>query len=285
MGACIYGVVLFLLLSVWRLPAERLLPYFVERTSKGRLLMWAERSTPSFPLGYTFERVSYGVADESRSAVGRLKSLYLRMGLLKLFAGYLPVSFTGYMPEEGMIRGHAGISMVQSYQKGYLELGLSGLRLEHMTVIDSFSNRKVRGVLNGEMQLKGNLLDPTRVSGEGRFTLQKGSVDTQMDLAGLKAVPFETIRVPFALKEGVLTLKNVEMEGSMFSGTVSGEIKLNRIWGSSLLGLTARLKAGPGLKDNPLAGALLAKIQKGEGQIVLKIGGTIQAPSMNWSGI
>jgi type II secretion system protein N len=284
-GAILYGVVLFFLMSFWRLPAERLLPYFVERYSKGRLIMRAERSAPSFPLGYTFERVSYGLVDGNRSAVGRLKSLYLGTGLLRLIAGYLPVSFTGYLPDQGMIRGRVGISMFESLQKGYLELGVSGLHLDDMAVIDSFSNRKVRGVLNGEMKLKGNLVDPTRLFGEGRFILQKGSVDTRMDVAGLKAVPFEMIRLPFTLKDGVLTLENVEMEGPMFSGTVSGQIRLNKVLGSSPLQLTARLKAGPGLKNNPLAGALLAKIQKGKEQIVLKIGGSIQAPSMNWGGI
>lgn len=281
--AIIYGVLLFVGLILLRLPAHNLIPYFVERASKGRVVLRAERTSFSLPTGCKLEKVSYAVLGRDRETKGRLESLALDMNFFGLAAGRLPISFEARpMGQGGKIQGNAAIPLWGSFGKTYFEMKVSEVDLENMGLA-AISGRDLKGHASGQMKFKGDFTDPGTVLGEGWLLLKNGSVDTRLEVAGLKAVPFESVQVPFTIKNGRLLLEKGEMQGPMLSGTLSGQVTLNKKIGDSVLDLTARLKPGPLFDNNPLAGAVLSKI-KGEGKkIILKIGGSVRQPTMAWS--
>ncbi len=282
-GGVLYGLLLLLALTAARLPGEKIFSLVVERLSKGQVMFRPEKVTYSLPLGYRFDRVSYGITEGAKTGVGRLEALTIDLDFRELLSAYLPFRFLGTLPGDGAFHGNTGISLTDGGQRGYLQVDVSGIDLEKLGVIGSLSDRKVKGRLTGSMSLKGKLLDPSGLHGEGRFLIQKGSVDTRMDLAGLESVPFDSIRLPFSIKQGQVSLNTVEMNGPMFSGTVAGHIRLEKKIGTSQLELTASLKPGPLLEKNPLAGPFLARIKKAGDRVVLKLRGSIHQPSMSWS--
>ncbi|EFK96809.1 membrane protein [sediment metagenome] len=224
-GAVVYALLLFALLTLWRLPADRWLGYMAERMTRGNVALRAERVTPALPLGYRFHQVSYTVSQGSSSLSGRLDTLTVTVDFLRLFSAYLPGAFMAVFPSGGVIDGSAGISMFGGPEKGFLSMKTSGLPIDGLGLGDLL-NRNVKGILTGEVTAEGPLADPIRLFGQGVLVLRKGSVETKLDLAGLKAVPFERMRLPFTLRDGVLLIENAEMEGPWFSGTVSGRIRL-----------------------------------------------------------
>lgn len=279
--AIIYGLLLFVGLTLWRLPMANLIPYFVETASKGRLLLKVERASFSLPLGFRLQDVSYALSLGERKTQGRLDGLYLGVNLFGLVTGRLPVSFEARpVAQEGSIQGSAELPLLG--RSAYFEMKLSEVELGSLG-LTSLSGRDLKGKASGEMKFKGNLGQPNTMLGEGRLLLKNGSVDTRMDLAGLKAVPFDSVRIPFTVKDGQLLLEKGEMLGAMLSGNLTGRIALNSKINDSALDLTARMKPGPLLEKNPLAGALLSRVKQGGKEIILKIGGTVRKPTMAWS--
>jgi len=75
------------------------------------------------------------------------------------------------------------------------------------------------------------------------------------------------------------------MEGPMFSGRLSGEIRLQKDVAASLLSLTATMKPGTLLENNPLASQFLLKLRKGNDPVILRLEGTLDRPSITWSKV
>jgi type II secretion system protein N len=197
-------------------------------------------------------------------------------------AGLLQISFDARPAEKGKIEGKAGMPILGTSQKAYFEIKLSEVDLESLAWLSSLSGRDLKGKANGEMKFKGDFSNLGTVLGEGRFLLKNGFVETRMDLAGLKAIPFDSVRIPFVVKENRVLMDKGEMEGPMLSGTLTGWISLNKKITDSGLDLTARMMPGPLLEKNPLSEAFLSKTRKGGKEIILKIEGSVRQPTINW---
>lgn len=277
--AIAYALVLFIGLTLWRMPADRLIPYLGERFLKGRLLLKVERAKFSFPFGCNLENVSYAILGKETGQTDRLDRLTFAVNPLGLLVASLPVSFRAHPPGgAAIIRGKASLPLAG--KNGSIEVSASGVELRDMRILRWLSGRDLKGNAGGGMKLSGNPADLSTLTGRGDLLIQKGSVDTRIDLAGMKTIPFEIARISFAIKDGQLSLEKTEMEGPMLSGVLAGGIKLNKVFGSSTLDLTARLRPGPLFQQNPFAEALLSKAREGSKEIILKIGGSIQRPTI-----
>lgn len=275
----VYAIVLFIGLTAYRLPAERLIPYFAERFSKGRLLLKVEQADLSFPLGFDLEKVSYAISWKDSLVADRLERLHVTVNLLEWLGASMPVSFQAHPPGAGaVIQGRSSIPAAG--KKGSIEIKASNVQLSEMRVLQALSGRDLKGTAGGEMKLSGSMSDPGTLTGQGNVLVQKGSVDTKFDLAGLKSIPFEVVRIPFTVKEGRLSLEKAEMEGPMLAGSLGGRVILNKELDNSTLELVARLKPGPLLAQNPMGTVLLSRINEGSNEIVLKIGGSIRNPTV-----
>ena len=282
MGLAVYTLLLFLLMTLYRLPADKLIAATVEDLTKGKLSVKVRRMSPAFPAIYRLEGVSYGISLGDIRVKDHLDSLIFRPDYKRLFVGYLPFQFRGTI-QRGSIHGKTGVSTRSWIEDGYITIKISDIYLEDSNILRSFSDRDLRGKINGEIRVNGNLTDFTKINGEGHFHAEKGSINTKIDLPGMKAVPFESIKLAFSIKDGILALKDSEMDGPMFSGIFSGEVKLNQKIGESRLNITAEMEPGQLLKNHQLAGQFLNKIRIGNAPLVIKIGGTLEKPSIVWS--
>jgi type II secretion system protein N len=282
-GAVVYALLLFILMTLWRLPADRWLGYLAERITGGRIVFRAARAAPAFPLGYRLEQISYSVAHGGIPIMARLKGLTVKADPLSLLAANISVTFSADLPSGGSIRGKVGVSAFSGLERGSFTMKVMSASLEEMG-IGAFLERSVKGTVNGELSMKGRITEPSGLTGQGLFVFQNASVDTLMDLAGLKAITFERVRLPFSVREGLVSIEKAEIEGPTFSGTVAGQVRMNKPLDNSALELTARLKPGAALENNPTVSPLLARIRKGTDPVVLNLRGVIAKPSMTWGG-
>ena len=280
-GIALYVFILFLLMAFYRLPADKLIAATMESLTKGRLLFKAEEVSPVLPPGYRLEEVSYGIFLRDTLTKDHFKSLTFGPDYTEIFMGYLPIKFNGVMPR-GKIHGKTGLSIKSRGRKGYLTIRVSDVYLEDLNILRSFSDRSFKGKLRGEIKLEGNLTDLSKIYGEGHFSLEKGSIDTRVNIPGMEVIPFKGIKLAFSIKDGIMVLDNSKMDGPMFSGDFSGEIRLKNKIANSEIDITARMRPGPLLENNPLTGKFLAGVLKGNDPLIIKIRGNLNRPYIKW---
>lgn len=280
--SALYAVILFLLLALYRVPADRLISAALERVSGGRVLLQSETVIPGLIARYTLKGVHAAFISGDTAATGSLDSLTLGPDFGRFLAGYLPVRFEGTLPR-GTLRGKTGLSMWNGTGRGYIRMAASGVYLEDLPLLRSLSGRGVTGMLTGEIDLKGPLSDFAGMNGEGRFRAENGSIDTRIDLPGMKTVPFNAVDVAFTIKDRVMNFSHGNLEGPMFSGDVSGQIQLQKRLSESRLMLTFKIKPGPLIEKNPMAGQILEKLGKGDRPLLIRVKGTLKSPIMAWN--
>ncbi len=278
-GLAVYALILFFFLTLYRLPADQLVAATTAHVTQGRLSIDAQRAAPLFPAGYRLEDVSCTVQLGEIMARDRLESLTLRPGLLRLMVGYLPVGFRCAL-KRGRVDGKAGASLLRGPRKGYLAIDASDVYLEDFNILQSLLRRALKGRLKAGMTIKGNMTDPSQLAGEGRALWEQGSIGTKLSIPGLEAVPFDTVRLAFTALDGKVTLKEGDMKGPMFSGSLAGEIKLAKKIARSQVMIEAKLTPGPMLRNNEMASQLLAKSTKGT--LIITVKGTLERPSISW---
>lgn len=278
-GFAIYLIVLFLLLTLYRLPADKLVAAGVETLSRGRLLLRAERVSLLPPLRFKLEGVSYGLYLGDDLIGDSLKSLTLAPDYGGLFSGYLSLKILGVL-DRGSFEGKIGVSMISGVKKGYLIMKANDLSLDDLNILGPLLKRDLKGKLKSEIEVRGNLTNPAELNGRGYVQLEKGYIGTRFDLPGFDRVPFDRIKVDFTVKDGTLVLNEGALSGPMLSGSLTGEIRLENKPANSRLKITARLTPGPLLEKNPLARQFFKATKKGKRAVTIKIGGTLNRPSI-----
>ena len=278
-GFFVYGVALFLCLTVYRLPSEELLQRGVNQFTDGKVILKAERISPTFPPGYRLVNVEYSILLTGDFYKNNLKFLNIYPNYLGLIEGYFPVTMKGLLPR-GNFEIEMGVSILNGSTDGFIAFKASEAYLDDLGFLKGLTGRTLKGKVNAEVNLKGDLTDYTRIHGDGRLSLEGGSLESQVELFGLKEIPFENLRASFALKEGLLSLKEVDLAGPVFSGRISGDIRLKKPLEQSLLHITARLTPGSGLPDQE--GAMPFPTGK-DGLMVVKMEGMLRNPHVSWS--
>ena len=281
-GLALYIVILFLVMTLYRLPVDKLIAATVENITKSSVRIKARDVVPHLFAGYNLVDVSYGVFFKDKQAKDGLKSLTLRPDYKRLLMGYIPINFKGIM-SRGSISGRAGASIIDGAKNGYVIFKVSDIPLEDLNIIKPFSSRGVKGSLKGGMKIKGNFFDPSSFNGEGNFQVIKGVVDTRIDLPGLKAIPFKNISLIFSIKDGTILLTKGEIEGPVFSGSISGNIILKKNLILSRFKLKGEMRPGPGIEENKLVKQFIGGLRKGNNPVKINILGTFKRPSITWS--
>jgi type II secretion system protein N len=275
----VYGVALFLCLTVYRLPSEKLLQRGVNQFTEGKVILKAERISATFPPGYRLENVEYSILLTGDFYKNNLKFLNIYPNYLGLLEGYFPVTMKGLLPR-GDFEIEAGASILKGSKDGFIAFKASDAYLEDLGFLKLLTGRTLKGKVKAEVNLKGNLTDYTRIHGDGRLSLEEGSLESQVQFFGLKEIPFKNLRISFTVKEGLLSLKEVELAGPVFSGRISGDIRLKKPLEQSLLHLTARLTPGSGLPENE--GTTPVPAGK-DGLMVVRMEGMLRNPHVSWS--
>lgn len=276
-AGALYALLLFTGLTLWRLPLERLIPFFGETLSSGHILCNVERARLSFPLEFHLDNFSYTMAGERGFPVDLLDRLILRVNPFGWIVGSMPILFRAYSDTESYaIQGSASIPL--SGKRGSLEFTASGVELGQMRIFQSLLGRDLKGKASGEVGLSWNFSDASDLSGQGRILIEKGSIGGGIDLLGMKAIPFDVLQIPFMAEHGRVLLEKAEIKGPMLSGALNGHIQLKPALGESTLSLAARVRLGSLPKENTPAST--SKIRKGSEEYVMRIEGSLQNPTL-----
>ena len=277
-GFLVYGVALFLILTVYRLPSEKLLQRGINQFTGGKVILKAEKISFTFPPGYRLQNVEYSILLSGDSYKNNLKFLNIYPDYLGLLGGYFPIRMKGLLPRGGF-EMEAGTSMLKGSKNGYITIKASDAYLDDLGFLKLLTGTSLKGKIKGEVNLRGNLTDYTRIDGDGQLFLEEGTLESQLETFGLTELPFQNLRIFFSVKEGLLSLKEVELLGPVLSGRISGDIRLRKPLEQTLLHLTARLTPDSGSTDRDRTTPFPAGK---DGLTVVKVEGVLRNPHVSW---
>jgi len=275
----VYGIALFVLLTVSRMPIERIIEGKLEDAAKGRLSLRMNDFDLAFPDRVQMSDILFRMVTAKAVMAGRIHELALRPDYSGLFRGYLPARFKGLTPA-GTIQGDLGVSLWKGSRDGYMSLRTERFSLEKSPSLQSALDRGVKGVLSGDMEVQGDLGRPLEARGEGRIHIADGAVEARLGLPGLDEIPFASLDILFVLDQGVLDLTQAEMKGPAFSGRFKGEIRLRKNLARSPISLSGELEPGTLVLENAFLSPLLGKVLKGDRTVNVRVGGTLERPTI-----
>jgi len=277
-GMGIYGLLLFLLLTLYRLPADRMLGKALTSCFETQTLVSAETVSFSLPLSYALERISCEAYWPQGVSKDHIDSLIFSPEWSRIFSGSLPLkneaNFAG-----GRVESRVGVPFLS---RGYFDARGSGIRLEYLSFVQVLLDRRLSGQCEGELRLLGDVRFPSGMNGRGFLRAMDGTVESKLPLAGLRTIPFQSVSALVIIQKGVLFLNDGKIEGPAVFGTFSGEVKLDEKMSRSLLNITAYLTPGPMVNENELARQLVASLAPEGEPVTIRLQGTLGSPSIKW---
>jgi len=276
LGFIVYGLVLFTILSFYRLPADKVLSKAVETATKGKVSVTAEKASASLWKGYRFENVIWTVQSESAIVSDRMETLSLSPGFLGLLHFYLPFEMEGSIAK-GIFQLKAGISIFRGLGKGYGDIRAFGIDLADLALVNQIAQREIKGRLTGTAEFHGPLNQPSKVNGEASILVEDGALDTRMGALGFGSIPFEELSLLLSVRNGVASIRGGQLVGPVFTGELEGQIRLLQNLEVSPIQITATMrpgsssagKRGGGVSDKPF---------------VIQFGGTVGKPTFTLAG-
>lgn len=277
-GLGIYGLLIFLLFTFYRLPADRVLENLVARFTETPVRVSAERVSFSLPLSYALERIACEAYWPQGKSKDRMESLSFGTEWSRIFSGSLPLKGEAVFAQ-GRLEARLGVPVLN---RGYLDAKGYAIALEELSFLQLLLDRRVTGKGEGDLRLIGDVRFPSDLNGRGFLRVTDGSVESKLPLAGLRLIPFRSISASLVLQKGLLYVNEGTIEGPGVSGTFSGQVKLNDRLSESLLKLTAQLRPGPMMNENEFARQFLASLAEEGEPIILYLGGTLGSPLIRW---
>jgi type II secretion system protein N len=277
-GLVIYGLLLFLLLTLIRLPADKLLGKAITLVAEAETLVSAETVSFSLPLSYSLERITCEAHWPQGVSKDRMNSLIVGPEWSRLVSGSVPLK-TEAIFARGRVEARLGVPLLS---RGYLDAKGYDIHLEDLSFMEILLDRRVSGQCEGELRLTGDVRFPASLNGRGFLRATDGSIESKLPLAGLRTIPFQSITAFLIIQKGLLFLNDGRIAGPAVSGSFSGEIKLNDRVSTSRLNIKADLAPGPMLNENDLARQLFASLAAEDEPVTIHLGGTLGSPSIRW---
>ena len=275
-GMGIYGLLLFLLLTLLRLPADQMLGKALTLFTQTQTLVSAETVSFSLPLSYALERITCEAYWPQGVSKDRMDSLSFGPEWSRIFSGSVPLKGEAVFAR-GRAEARVGVPLLS---RGYLDARVSNVHLEDLSFVEILLDRRVSGQCEGELRLIGDVRFPTSLSGRGFLRATDGALESKVPLAELRTIPFRSISAFLIIQKGLLFLSDGQIDGPAVSGTFSGEVKLDDKVSRSLLNIKADLAPGPLLNENDLARQLLASLAAEGDPITIHLEGTLGSPSI-----
>ncbi len=277
-GLGIYGLLLFLLLTLHRLPADKMLGKALTSCLETQTLVSAETVSFSLPLSYALGRISCEAHWTQGVSKDHIDSLIFSPEWSRIVSGSLPLK-TEAIFARGRVESRLGVPFLG---RGYLDARGSGVHLEDLSFVEILLDRRVSGQCEGELRLLGDVRFPSGMNGRGFLRAMDGTVESKLPLAGLRTIPFRSVSAFVIIQKGVLFLNDGEISGPAVSGTFSGEVKIDDRMSRSLLNIAANLFPGPMVHENELARQLVASLAEEGEPITIQLRGTLGSPSIRW---
>lgn len=275
-GLILYGLLLFLFLSLSRLPVDRILGKLFTLVTGTQAQVSAETVSFSWPMSYALEKVTWQIHWPQGVSKDHADSLVFGPEWSNVFSGSLPLKSEANFAR-GRVQARLGLPFLR---RGYMEAKVFGIHLEDLSLLEILLGRRVSGKGQGELRLVGDFRSPPRMNGRGFLRATEGSVETKLPLAGLSLIPFKSVSATLVIQKGVLFLSDGHIEGPALSGSFSGEVKLDKPLGKSLVKITANVTPMPMLDENDFAREWLQILGDQGKPFTIRLGGPLEGPSI-----
>ena len=275
-GLGIYGLLLSLLLTLNRLPADKVLGKALTRFTKTQTRVSAETVSFSPPLSYVLGRVAWEAYWPQGVSKDRIDLLSFGPEWSRVFSGSVPVKGEAVFAR-GRLEARVGVPLLS---RGYLDARAYDVHLEDLSFVEILLDRRLSGQGEGEVRLIGDPRFPASLNGRGYLRAVDGTLESKLPLAGLRTIPFQSLSVFLIIQRGLLFLNDGKIAGPAVSGTFSGEVRLADTLSSSLLSIKATLTPGPLVTENDLARSFVVSLAEEGEPIILHLGGTLGSPSI-----
>ena len=182
---------------------------------------------PAFPPGLNLEKIVLRTGDRP-AALFQADAMTVKPEYLSLLKGRKTLLVTAI--------GYGGTMKARLDSDRFLSLPepvaarmeFDGIDIEKNGYLKERLDRQVTGKLKGTLNFSGSMRDVRGGSGVMEFTLINGSYPLRESLMGIDRLDFRRVDAQLNLKNGVLTVSRLKLAGDRISGSLSGDITLNR---------------------------------------------------------
>ena len=251
-----------------RFPGREMARFFASSLSElnPRAVLLIDAVKPAFPPGLNLEKIVLRTGDQP-APLFQAETMTVHPEYLSLLKGQTILLMTakGY---GGTMKGRIDSDHFLSLPEPVnARVELDGIDIGRSAYLKEQLGRQITGKLKGTLNFSGSMKDIRGGSGVMDFTLLNGSYPLQESLMGIDRLDFRSIDAQLNLKNGVLTVSRLKLAGDRVSGSLSGDIALNR----------QDIKASP----LSLTGSFEMAGQGGQ-RISLSLGGTIGNPAVKF---
>jgi type II secretion system protein N len=237
LGYTIYGILVTVFFFYILFPSHRVAGYIgavvSERNPKVDLSI--ETTDITFPLGLRCEKVILDFKGEGGSKI-EADLVKGRLSLLRLLGGNYSILLTA-KAYDGEVDGRIDSPDRFSSDTIKTDIAVEGIDLEKCAYLKDITGRVIEGTLEGTLLYEGNWNDIINGEGNADFSMTEGTIELQKDMFGFEKLVFEKAEGKMILKDRIIAIDSLKVDGKEMTSSLSGRIFLNRNFPQSRLSL------------------------------------------------
>lgn len=213
----------------------------------------------------------------------RIKKLEVGVGPESLFL-LRPVIVTRAFMGNGHIHGKAQIQQNPKKSLDQIHLIIKEIDLSQLNFIEQVLEYKLKGNVNGILELKGISKGPTSIDGKIDLKVREFLISSKNPRFGFSEFDLEQLEILGNISGGVIKIDGSKGKGKDMSLDFSGQIALKEALNNSEVNLNINLVSGPKFiervpKDSPFR-AIMERRLKASNKVNIKITGNLK--QYNW---
>lgn len=280
-GYFLWGVVLAMVLVIWRFPYESLQEK-LEAVTSASLGFQFDLSDMSLtiPPGLKFAKCTVRSMDMGNDTLFEATKVRTRFKLLSLLKGDLAFTVRSEA-YGGSLSGDFRLAPIHNFQNYRMRVWAQTVRLEGQSGISLLLGRPLEGEISGEIELEGVVGDLVNSAGGGNFKLVNGSCPIDSPYLRAKTLEGLEVSATIELADGNFKINDCQFNGKGFQGTLTGEVRLQPGLSSSVLNLTGRSQLEAELINLPADKSRVAEAFLNRGKpLPFKVRGTVAEPRL-----
>lgn len=288
-GWVIAGIFLLLLFTLLKLPEDKLRAYvqgmISAQLAQQGITMTAAQSGISIGFGVSYEMKDITLTPAPPAQPIKIEKITVSPYLLALLQHKAGAKI--WLENKG---GKLDLSFTQSLKPGSGDIAwwakATNLDLGAMGILPTFANLQGSAVINGTIDIAGDMNVPSTLAGTVALSLAKVTIDSQSIMGfSIPKLSISEGKVEADINRGKATVRNLELgragnTADDIRAKVTGDITLGRNWQYSTLNLHATFNLSQTiLKSFSLLDALLGAGKKPDGSFAYDISGPVYSPN------
>jgi type II secretion system protein N len=277
----LYGVALTAFLLYLYFPSDVLNHYIQSRANNLHTSLYfsVERAKPWLPIGLRLWGTEVSTKDRPRVKLFKADSTIIRPDLWSFLRGEGRYRFKS-LAYGGDINGAVFIKENGASENFDTRIEFENIKVGTHKYMKELLGRQIDGILGGYVNYKGSDKNIMDGAGEASLQLSEGRLELALPFLSMESVDFDTVVIDMYLKDRRVDFKRFELKGALFTGKISGSLRLNNNLLRSAIDLKGTIELfSEFFKNNTgleVMGLLRSRMNKGK--ISFAVYGTIEAP-------